>query len=82
MPLKLRSIKNGDKMVIKNLNGSKKISDIFIDSKLPKDKRSTYPILVDANNTILWVPNIKKSQFSKDKSEKYDIIIRCKARWN
>ena len=80
LPLKLRSIKNGDKMVIKNLNGSKKISDIFIDSKLPKDKRSTYPLLVDANNTILWVPNIKKSQFSKDKSEKYDIIIRCKAR--
>lgn len=80
LPLKVRPINNGDKMKVKNLNGSKKVSDIFIDSKLPKEKRSTYPVLVDSNNTVLWIPNIKKSQFSKDKSEKYDIIIRCKAR--
>ena len=80
LPLKVRPINNGDKMQVKNLNGSKKVSDIFIDSKLPKEKRSTYPVLVDSNNTVLWIPNIKKSQFSKDKSEKYDIIIRCKAR--
>ncbi len=80
LPLKIRAIKPGDKMQVKNLNGSKKVSDIFIDCKVPKDKRSTYPVLVDAKNTILWVPNLKKSQFSKDISEKYDIIIRCKAR--
>ena len=80
LPLKIRGVLPGDKMKIKNLNGSKKISDIFIDSKVPKDKRSTYPILVDSQNRVLWVPNLKKSQFSKDKSQKYDIIIRCKAR--
>lgn len=80
MPLRIRSLLPGDKIKVKNLNGSKKISDIFIDSKVPKDKRSTYPILVDSQNTVLWVPNLKKSQFSKDKSQKYDIIIRCKAR--
>ena len=80
LPLKIRSVKAGDKMQVKNLNGNKKISDIFIDEKVPKAKRSTYPIVVDAKNTVLWVPNLKKSQFSKDKSEKYDIIIRCKAR--
>ena len=80
LPLKIRGVLPGDKMKIKNLNGNKKISDIFIDSKVPKDKRSTYPIVVDSKNTVLWVPNLKKSQFSKDKSQKYDIIIRCKAR--
>lgn len=80
MPLRIRSLLPGDKIEVKNLNGSKKISDIFIDNKIPKDKRSTYPILVDSQNTVLWVPNLKKSQFCKDKSQKYDIIIRCKAR--
>ena len=80
LPLYIRSFDNGDRIVVKNLNGSKKVSDIFIDSKVPKHKRSTYPILVDANNIILWVPNLKKSQFSKDFSEKYDIIIKCEAR--
>ena len=80
LPLYIRSFDNGDRIVVKNLNGSKKVSDIFIDNKVPKHKRSTYPILVDAINTILWVPNLKKSQFSKDFSEKYDIIIKCEAR--
>ena len=79
LPLKLRPKVVGDKMVVKNL-GTRKISDIFIDSKLNKDKRLDYPILVDANNKVLWVPGIKKSQFCKDKSEKYDIIIKCEAR--
>ena len=81
LPLYIRPFDNGDRIVVKNLNGSKKVSDIFIDSKVSKHKRSTYPIVVDANNTILWVPNLKKSQFSKDFSEKYDIIIKCEARW-
>ena len=80
LPLKLRLKQVGDKMQVKNMAGSKKVSDIFIDSKIPKTKRAEYPILVDANNTILWLPGLKKSQFAKDKSEKYDIIIKCEAR--
>ena len=68
-------------MDIKNMQGSKKISDIFIDSKIPKYKRCDYPILVDASDNIIWLPGLKKSQFVKDKSEKYDIIIKCEARW-
>lgn len=80
LPLYLRAYEKGERIKIKNLNGSKKVSDIFIDCKVSKHKRSTYPILVDANNTVLWIPNLKKSQFSKDISEKYDIIIKCEAR--
>lgn len=80
LPLKLRLKQDGDKMQVKNMQGTKKISDIFIDNKVSKAKRAEYPILVDANNTILWLPGLKKSQFAKDKSEKYDIIIKCEAR--
>lgn len=80
LPLKLRSKTNGDKIFIKNMNGSKKISDVFIDSKIPSYERDIYPILVDSENTVLWIPGLKKSKFSKDKSEKYDIIIKCEAR--
>ena len=80
LPLKLRAKQDGDRMIVKNMVGSKKISDIFIDCKVPKNKREEYPILVDAKDTIIWVPGLKKSQFAKDKSEKYDIIIKCEAR--
>ncbi len=80
LPLKLRAKQDGDRMIVKNMGGSKKISDIFIDCKVSKNKREEYPILVDAKDTIIWVPGLKKSQFAKDKSEKYDIIIKCEAR--
>lgn len=80
MPLKLRSVNDGDIIQVKNMLGNKKVNDIFIDSKIPRYERSNYPILVDSKNNILWIPFLKKSKFAKDKSEKYDIIIRCKAR--
>ena len=80
LPLKLKMVNSGDRIKVKNLKGTKKVNDVFIDSKIPKYKRNNYPILVDNKNEILWIPNVKKSQFAKDKSEKYDIIIRCEAR--
>ena len=43
--------------------------------KISKEKRNTYPILVDSNDTILWIPNIKKSKYNVKKNEFYDIIL-------
>lgn len=82
LPLKLRTKKSGDHMEILNLNGKKKISDIFIDAKLPKEKRDVYPIVVDNDNNVLWIPGIKKSKFAKANNEKYDIILTCKEKNN
>lgn len=78
LPLKLRTRKDGDYIEVLNLNGKKKLNDIFIDKKVNRDLRNNYPILVDSNNTILWVPGLKKSKFAKEKNEKYDIILCCK----
>ena len=78
LPLKLRNKKDGDLIKVLNLKGKKKISDIFINAKVNKDRRNTYPILVDSNDTVLWIPGIKKSNFAKEKNEKYDIILSCK----
>lgn len=78
LPLKLRTRKDGDYIEVLNLNGRKKLNDIFIDKKVNRDLRNNYPILVDSNDTILWVPGLKKSKFAKEKNEKYDIILCCK----
>ncbi len=75
LPLYVRNRKTGDKMIIKNMNNSKKIKDIFIDEKIPKEERDTYPIVVDNNDNILWIPGIKKSKFDKSNDEIYDIIL-------
>lgn len=75
-PLYVRNRRDGDSMILKGLNRSKKIKNIFIDEKISPLDRMMWPILVDANNNILWIPGIKKSKFDKEKNEIYDIIIK------
>ncbi len=75
-PLIIRSRVDGDKMEVKNL-GTKKVKDIFIDAKVSKYERNTWPLICDSNNDILSIPGLKKSKFSKDKTENYDIILLC-----
>lgn len=76
LPLYIRNKKDGDFIELKGTNGKKKIKDIFIDKKIPKHQRETYPLLVDSNNNILWIPNIKKSKFNTKKDEFCDIILK------
>ena len=76
LPLYVRTRQNGDKMLVKNLKGHKKINDIFTDKKINLSERDTWPIVVYSNNTIIWLPGLKKSQFDKQNTQKYDIILR------
>ena len=76
LPLYFRKKLPGDKIYLYNNPGKKKISDIFIEKKIPKEKRETYPILVDANDQIIWIPNLKKSKFNSNSKEFYDIILK------
>lgn len=80
LPLYIRNREDGDYIILKGSNNRKKIKEIFIEKKLPLNKRNNYPLLVDSNNNIIWIPNIKKSKFCNKKSENYDIIIRCNER--
>lgn len=60
-PIYIRSKKNGDRMQVLGLSGSKKVQDMFVDAKIPVMLRAQYPILVDAENTLLWIPGIRRS---------------------
>lgn len=76
MPLRVRTRVDGDKISVKGMIGSKKVSDIFIDCKIPMHDRNIWPVVVDSNNTVVWLPGLKKSKFDKSKEEKYDIILK------
>ena len=76
LPLKIRTIKSGDKMSVKNMNGTKKISDIFTDCKVSRGLRKSWPIVVDSNDNIVWLPGLKKSKFDVEKNKSYDIILK------
>lgn len=76
LPLIIRSRKIGDRIKVKGLNGSKKVKDIFIDSKILMDERDLWPIVLDSCGNVVWIPGIKKSKFDKKINEDYDIILK------
>lgn len=76
LPLIVRTRKIGDKMPVKGLDGTKKVKDIFIDSKVKISERDSWPIVVDSSGKIVWIPGIKKSKFDRKISDSYDIILK------
>ena len=72
----MRTRINGDKILLKNVNYYKKVSDILTDDKINYERRQNLTIFTDNSGKILWIPGVKKSNFDKEKNEKYDIIIK------
>ncbi|MGF2614100.1 tRNA lysidine(34) synthetase TilS [Rossellomorea aquimaris] len=65
-PLRVRTRKQGDRMKVKGLNGTKKVKDIFINEKIPARLRDKWPIIEDDNGEVLWIPALKKSVYACD----------------
>ncbi len=73
LPFKIRTKKEGD--VILLINGSKKISRILIDNKVPKEERNNVPIILDNKDNILWVYDYAKSKQVFEDKLKGDIFL-------
>ena len=76
LPLYVRNKKDGDKMIVKNMTNHKKVKDIFIENKISLHDRRIWPIVIDSEGKIIWIPGLKKSEFDIKKTNKYDIIIK------
>ncbi|MRX72971.1 tRNA lysidine(34) synthetase TilS [Bacillus lacus] len=75
LPLVIRSRKQGDKMKLMGMNGSKKVKDIFINEKIPIHKRESWPIVEDAEGNIVWIPGLKKSAFAVSDPKGENIVL-------
>jgi tRNA(Ile)-lysidine synthase len=60
-PIIIRTRQTGERMSLKGMSGSRKIKDIFIDQKISIMDRNSWPVITDVQNTILWLPGLKKS---------------------
>lgn len=76
LPLIVRNRQDGDSIAVKNLNGTRKVNDIFIDQKIDKKDRDLWPIVTDSDGNIVWLPGLKKTNFDKSKNETCDIILK------
>lgn len=68
LPLTVRSLQAGDRIrpfgsdARKNARGGgKKVKEILIDRKVPRDDRWGRPVICDANGAILWIPGVLRS---------------------
>jgi len=52
----VRSARSGDRM--QTSGGTKKIQDIFVNQKVPRDVRSSWPLIVSKAGHILWLPKL------------------------
>lgn len=52
-PLFVRGRKDGDKLQTLGMDGEKKLQDILVDNKVPRDERDVVPLVCDANGILV-----------------------------
>ncbi len=60
-PVIVRGKKPGDRLVPFGMKGGKKLSDLFIDRKVPLSRRGAIPVFEDARG-IFWVPGVAAAE--------------------
>jgi|GEM_PF-1026589 len=58
--LHVRCRKPGDRIGIGN-GQTKSLQDIFVDAKIPRDERDTYPVVVTTADEVVWLPSLRIS---------------------
>lgn len=78
-PLHIRSRLEGDRIHLKGMTMSKRLSRLFIDEKVPLSKRHCWPVLVNAQDEVLAVLGIRVSNlFSRTRrsDDEYVFVVR------
>jgi tRNA(Ile)-lysidine synthase len=62
-PVSVRKRQPGDVMTCFGMTGKKKVKNVLIEAKVPKDQRDFYPIVV-MKEQILWIPGVRRSNLA------------------
>jgi tRNA(Ile)-lysidine synthase len=81
LPLKIRSRNPGDKFIPLGMSGHKKVKDILIDAKTPKNLREKVPVITDADGNIIWLAPYRISNDYKI-TKKTNKILILKLKYN
>ena len=60
--LRARSLRPGDRLAPLGMQGSKKVSDILVDAKVPVAQRARLLCITDCRDSILWLPGLRMSR--------------------
>lgn len=73
----IRKRNPGDRILCIGMDNYKKVKDIMINSKIPKDEREKIPVIV-CEDEIVWLAGIRKSKkFISEKADK-NVVLRIR----
>jgi len=67
MPLTVRHRQAGDRIQLIGKQGHATVKKIMIDAKVPIYERNNWLMIVDANEKLVWIPELKKSPVCLEK---------------
>ena len=81
MPLDVRPLRAGDRVRPFGMAAEKKVKEIMIDRKIPRDDRWGRPVVLDAEGAILWIPGIVRSAHAPvTPATRKAVILRIRSR--
>jgi tRNA(Ile)-lysidine synthase len=78
-PLTVRAWRAGDRMQPLGLDGSKTLSDLFTDRRVPRAQRSSLPIVL-SEGEIAWIPRVATGEPFRVRAETRRLVVLRAAR--
>jgi tRNA(Ile)-lysidine synthase len=73
----VRAARRGERVQPLGMRGRKKLSDLFIDRKVPLEDRANYPV-IDHAGSIVWVPGVVRTEALRvDASTRHVVRLRA-----
>ncbi|MCX6550936.1 MAG: tRNA lysidine(34) synthetase TilS [Acidobacteria bacterium] len=73
--LSVRSRRAGDSVRPFGMKGRKKLQDVLVDAKVPREQRDSVPIVVDERDSILWVAGLVVSEDARVTERTQSMVI-------
>jgi tRNA(Ile)-lysidine synthase len=74
----VRNFRKGDRVRPLGMPGTCKVHDVFVNRKLPRERRATWPI-VESGSEILWIPGLSRSRVALV-TEATDEVLQLRAK--
>lgn len=73
-PLIARNFRAGDRFKPFGMEGTKKVKDLFIEKKIPKDKRTRIPVILSGKD-IIWIAGVRRGNTARIEKDTKRILV-------
>jgi len=81
LPCVVRSWRPGDRLRLLGVGGTKKLQDLFVDRKVPRDVRAAVPVVAGQDDRVIWVAGYATSGDFAITGATRDVVILKLRHW-